>query len=125
VKPVNDLKISLSYGITGNQFAVSPQNAYLQFGSDIMSSYYDLNGTGNSAVIGFYPMQIGNPDIRWEKSRTFDVGLTTWLLDRSVGIVFNWYREDNSDLIISPEIPGTGGDANPGHQCSRHVEQRY
>jgi TonB-linked SusC/RagA family outer membrane protein len=113
VKPVNDLKISLSYGITGNQFAVSPQNAYLQFGSDIMSSYYDLNGTGNSAVIGFYPMQIGNPDIRWEKSRTFDVGLTTWLLDRSVGIVFNWYREDNSDLIISPEIPGTGGDANP------------
>lgn len=113
VKPVNDLKIKVSYGVTGNQFAVSPQNAYLQFGSDIRSSYYDLNGTGNSAVIGFYPVLLGNPDISWEKAKMLDIGLDAWFLDRTIGIVFNWYQEKNTELIISPDLPGTGGGSSP------------
>jgi len=109
VKPVNDLKISVSYGVTGNQFAVSPQNAYLQFGSDVRLSYYDLNGTGNAAVMGFYPLRLGNPNLKPERSKTLDIGLSTLVLNRTVGFTLDWFKETNEDLIIYPDLPGTGG----------------
>jgi TonB-dependent starch-binding outer membrane protein SusC len=111
VKPVNDLTLRVSYGHTGNQFAVSPQNAYIQFGSDVRTSYYDLNGSGNAAVIGFYPLRLGNPDLKPERSKTLDIGLSAMVLNRTVGFSLDWFKETNDDLIVFPNLPGTGGEA--------------
>ena len=60
---LSDLKIRGSWGMMGNQYAISPQYLYYQFSGHVASSYYDLNGTGNSAVLGYYPIYMGNPDI--------------------------------------------------------------
>ena len=108
---INDLKIRGSYGTMGNQFAVSPQNAFILFGGDVTSSWYDLNGTGNSSVPGFYPLRIGNPNTKWETNITTNVGFEARLLNNTFGILFDWYQKKAKDLLFNPELPGTAGGA--------------
>jgi TonB-linked SusC/RagA family outer membrane protein len=110
---ISDLKIRGSWGITGNQFAVSPLNAFFRFGGDPSSSYYDLNGTFNSSLQGFYPLQIANPDVKWEKSTSTDVGFESWLWKNKIGLTFDWYSRKCTDLLFNPELPGIAGDGDP------------
>lgn len=108
---ISALKIRGSYGITGNQFALSPMNAYFVFDSDVTMSYYDLNGTGNSAVPGYYPVSIGNPDLEPERSSMTNIGFEASLWN--LGIVFDWYTEQNEQLLFNPMLPGTSGGLEP------------
>jgi len=109
IKWINDLKIRGSYGTTGNQFAVSPMYSAYLFTGDVRSSFYDLNGTGNSAVPGFFPLQIGNPGIKWETSETVNIGIETQLLNGKVNLIFDWYSKKSKDLIFAAILPGTAG----------------
>jgi hypothetical protein len=100
--------------MTGNQFAVSPQSAYLLFSGNIASSYYDINGTTNSAVVGYYPSQIANPDIRWETTSTINIGFDSRLWNEKIGIIFDWYQRKSEDLIYRNwNLPGTVGETVP------------
>ena len=106
---ISDLKIRGSWGKTGNQFALSPQNAVFLFGSLIGGSYYDLYGTFNSSVQGFYPIQTGNPDATYETGTITDIGFDAGLFNNKVTFIFDWYLKNASDLLYNPEMPGTAG----------------
>jgi TonB-linked SusC/RagA family outer membrane protein len=106
---LSELKIRGSYGLTGNQFAISSDNQSMRFGGNITTSYYDLNGTGNSAVPGYYPIRFGNSDTRWETNRITNIGFETQLWKNTFGVVFDWYLKKSSDLLFTPELQGTTG----------------
>ncbi len=108
---INDLKIRGSYGMLGNQFALSPMNAFATFGGNTGGTFYDLNGTGNSSVQGFSPVRIGNPDIKWESTSITNIGFDARVFNNSLGIAFDWYRKNAEDLLFNPELPGTAGTA--------------
>ena len=112
LKWISDLKIRGSWGKMGNQFSLSPQNAVYLFGESIGASYYDLYGTFNSSVRGYYPLRIGNPDATWETNTTTDIGFDAGLFNSKVTIVFDWYSKKASDLLYNPEMPGTAGVAD-------------
>jgi TonB-dependent starch-binding outer membrane protein SusC len=109
LKWISDLKIRASWGKTGNQFALSPQNAVFLFGSLIGGSYYDLYGTFNSSVRGYYPLRIGNPDATWETNTTTDIGFDARLFDSRISIVSDWYSKKADDVLYNPPLPGTAG----------------
>jgi TonB-linked SusC/RagA family outer membrane protein len=109
LKWISDLMIRGSWGKMGNQFSLSPQNAVYLFGESIGASYYDLYGTFNSSVRGYYPSRIGNPDATWETSTATDAGFDAALFDSKVTIVFDWYLKNSSNLLYNPEMPGTAG----------------
>ena len=109
LKWISDLKIRGSWGKMGNQFALSPQNAVYLFGESIGASYYDLYGTFNSSVRGYYPSRIGNPDAKWETNTATDIGFEAALFDSKVSIVFDWYSKKADDLLYNPPLPGTAG----------------
>jgi len=106
---ISDLKIRGSWGKIGNQFALSPQNAVFIFGSLIGGSYYDLYGTFNSSVQGFYPLQTGNPDATYETGTITDIGFDAGLFNNKVTFIFDWYLKNASDLLYNPEMPGSAG----------------
>jgi TonB-linked SusC/RagA family outer membrane protein len=108
-KWISDLKIRGSWGKMGNQFSLSPQNAVYLFGESIGGSYYDLYGTFNSSVRGYYPSRIGNPDATWETNTSTDIGFDATLFNSKIGIAFDWYSKKASDLLYNPEMPGTAG----------------
>jgi hypothetical protein len=97
----------------GNQFALSPQNAVYLFGESIGGSWYDIYGTFNSPVRGYYPSRIGNPDATWETNATIDIGFEGELFNRKVSIVFDWYLKKTGDLLYNPPLPATAGTGEP------------
>jgi TonB-linked SusC/RagA family outer membrane protein len=109
---ISDLKIRGSYGTMGNQLAVSPINQFYLYGGDVSSSYYDVNGTGNSPLPGFRPVRIGNPDAKWETNITTNIGFEAQLFNSKFGLVFDWYTKNTQDLLFPLELPGTAGGAS-------------
>jgi TonB-linked SusC/RagA family outer membrane protein len=106
-----ELKIRGSYGTMGNMLPVRPENAFYTYSAGAGSSYYDLGGTGNSALQGFRPTQIGNPAAKWETNVTANIGFEAGLFDNKVNLVFDWFTKRAVDLLFNPELPGTSGGA--------------
>jgi TonB-linked SusC/RagA family outer membrane protein len=124
---ITDLKLRASYGVTGNQQAISPYSGNYLFSADIRSSYYDIYGTFNSSVQGFYPSTLPNPDAKWETNRSVDIGFDSWFFDNSLGLKFDWFSSIADDLLSPVENPATGGTAsasfaNVGAMSNKGVE---
>ena len=109
---VSEMKIRGSYGTMGNQLAIDPANQYYLYGGEASTSNYDLNGTGTSSLQGFRPVRIGNTDAKWESNITTNIGFETVLWNK-IGIVFDWYTKETSDLLYQLTLPGTAGSATP------------
>jgi TonB-linked SusC/RagA family outer membrane protein len=110
---INDLKLRGSWGTMGNQLALSPTNQYYTYGGSQSTSFYDINGTMTSSVLGFRPLSIGNPDAKWETSVNADFGFEATLLNNSIGLKVDYYSRKTKDLLYNPELPGVAGAASP------------
>jgi TonB-linked SusC/RagA family outer membrane protein len=109
---INDLKIRGGYGTMGNQLPVSTSNQFYLYSGSPGRSFYDINGTFNSSVLGFFPSRIGNADAKWETSINTNIGFDAVLFNRVLEVVFDWYSKRNTDLLYNPELPGTAGNAS-------------
>ena len=58
---------------------------------------------------GTAPAQIGNPDLRWETTTTFDLGLDVTLLENKLSASFGFYNKDTEDLLLNRPLPTTSG----------------
>jgi TonB-dependent starch-binding outer membrane protein SusC len=100
-KTINDLKLRVSYGATGNN------------GIDPYSSLATLNNVtyiiGGNVVNGFTPSRIANPDLGWETSYQFDTGLDIGLFDNRVLVTLDAYRKETKNLLLNVELPYTSG----------------
>lgn len=109
---VNDLKIRASYGLVGNSNGIGSYASRTTVGGGL---YADLNG--------FTPNQIGNSLLAWEKSKKLDIGLDASLLNNRVGITFDFFNNDISDLLLAaPTLRSTGV---PGASISRNIGSMY
>ncbi|MBS1664300.1 MAG: TonB-dependent receptor [Bacteroidetes bacterium] len=106
---ITDLKIRGSYGIMGNQFNALGTNSYTLYGSNKQTSYYDLNGTGNSLVYGMAQSQIGNPNAKWEQDGNTNIGFDLSILQGAITISADWYNKSIKDLLYQLTLPGTQG----------------
>ena len=98
---VTDAKLRLSAGATGNQEIGN----YLSLAS-IGSVNYAFGGTIQT---GLAPTRLANPDLKWEKTIQYNVGLDLALWDRKVNFVFDAYYKKTNDLLINVPIPLTSG----------------
>jgi len=94
---LNFLKLRASYGRTGN--AEIGEGAYY-------SLYSVANYPDNP---GYIPTQIGNPDLHWEKTDQFDVGLEFGFFNQRLSGEIDYYNKKTSDLLLNVNIPGTTG----------------
>nr|HMP30487.1 SusC/RagA family TonB-linked outer membrane protein [Saprospiraceae bacterium] len=105
---LSDLKLRASYGELGNQFI--PDYRFVDnFGGSVGSTFYDINGNNNSP--GYALTAFGNPLIKWETSKTYNVGFDLWLLENSLSVVLDVYQRNTSDLLYNPPLPATAGAA--------------
>ena len=104
---INFLKLRASYGILGNDRI--PDFRYISL----------LNGEGtyvidNTLVFGTALGAVANPEIRWEKQKTFDVGVDIKLLDHKLDITADYFNRRTEDLLVIPEVSGLLGTSAPG-----------
>ncbi len=108
---ISDLKLRASHGVLGNKENLGPNNPYTLYAQTQTRSYYDLNGTGNSAISGFHPLSIGNPNTRWERNLLTNVGVDASLFNGSLDINFEWYKKYIDGLLFGMQLPATVGEA--------------
>jgi TonB-dependent starch-binding outer membrane protein SusC len=105
---LTDAKLRASWGVMGGQ-RINPGNAFTQFNQGPGSSYYDINGTGNSVVPGFQVNFVGNPAGKWEKNTTKDLGFDATLFNGKTEVAFDYYQKETSDLLFQRAGVATGG----------------
>jgi len=98
LKRFMDAKLRVSYGETGNQAIGS------NFG--FLTAYGRANFAGEP---GLAPAQLGNPDLRWETTREFDVGTDLGFLGGRVSVIADYYVKKTDDLLVSRPISGVSG----------------
>ena len=120
VEWITDLKIRGSYGIMGNQFNALGTNSYTLYGSNKQTTYYDLQGSGNSLVYGLSQSQIGNPNAKWEQDGNTNIGFDLTILKGRLTVSADWYNKSIKDLLYQITLPGTQGAATvPAYNVSK------
>jgi TonB-linked SusC/RagA family outer membrane protein len=102
--PLNSLKLRGSYGTTGNT-SVDPYQTLDQLNRTV----YSFGGTG---AFGYAPNQLANPDLKWEKTATFDLGVDFGVLDNRISGTLDYYRANTTDLLMDRTIPWSTGFKN-------------
>ena len=110
---VNDLKIRGSYGIMGSNNNIDPQNAYSLYGGGYGDAYYDIRGTSNSVVQGFYQTRIGNPRTSWEKDKVSNIGFDVTILNYKLNVSLEYYKKAIEGLLFPQPLPAFVGQASP------------
>lgn len=98
---VNTLKLRLSWGRNGNQ-AISAFQTISKLGN---SDYVD--GTGLAA--GYSPSSLGTPNLSWETTESFNIGLDYALLQSRITGEINFYRNNTYDLLLQRSISSVNG----------------
>ena len=107
---INDLKLRVGYGSTGNDAASGDFPGFSSYNTSIGESSYDITGSGNSVVPGFHQTSTGNPDLKWETTTMLDLGFDL-TLGKHVDLVFDWFDRRTEDLIFGVPLPLTTGSA--------------
>ncbi|WP_158856189.1 SusC/RagA family TonB-linked outer membrane protein [Lunatibacter salilacus] len=110
---LNDLKLRGSYGILGSQNNVNMQNQFNLFGGGIANAYYDIRGTSNSVIQGFFQTRNGNPRTGWERNIISNFGIDASILDNKLDFSFEYYRKSIDGLLFVQPVLATAGGATP------------
>ena len=70
---------------------------------------YPLGSSSCSSSIGQAPNVLANPDLRWEKSQTYDIGLDFGILKNRITGSFDYYNKLNTDLLLNVQVPAVTG----------------
>ena len=99
---VDNLKIRLGYGETSNQSV----DAYSTLGK-LSSVAYNNGATGYTT--GYYVTSLPNPELGWEYSQTYNVGLDFSFFHGRLSGSAEYYIQKTNDLLMSVNLPSTSG----------------
>jgi TonB-dependent starch-binding outer membrane protein SusC len=106
VKPVSFLKLRLTYGVIGNQ-----TNRYSSIATVNTGAAY-IFGDGGQTAFGQQVGALGNPDLKWERTKGINLGVDFTLLNNKLSGIFDYYRNTTNDLLYSVVIPTITGFGN-------------
>ncbi len=95
---ISFLKIKASYGLTGN----AEIGNFASLG--LFSGDAAYNGTP-----GQHPTQLANPDLKWENTKSGDVGFEIGFFNNRFSAEVDLYERNTTDLLLNVEVPGTTG----------------
>lgn len=100
---LNNLKLRLSYGVTGNNKGIGNYASIVGIGGPV---YYPFGGSYTS---GYYAGGIVDKLLTWEKSHEFNVGLDFGFLQNRINGSIDWYNKKSTDLLYKVELPLEAG----------------
>ena len=111
---MNEFKLRLGWGVTGQQsvsgyFPYRP--VYVQ--STNTGSFYPNLYTGKyeGNISTLYP-GIYNPDLKWEETTTWNVGLDMGWLNNRITLALDWYLRESKDLLSYVTVAPGGATSN-------------
>ncbi|QHS56917.1 TonB-dependent receptor [Mucilaginibacter sp. 14171R-50] len=108
---VGDLKLRASYGILGNQNVGIYQ--FLNTYGVSTGSYYAFNNLPVSTT----DIKFANPDIRWERASTFNVGADATFFKNALTLSVDYFNKITRDILLPPVVPGVFGASLPDYNA--------
>ncbi|MEL7599267.1 MAG: SusC/RagA family protein [Bacteroidetes bacterium GWD2_45_23] len=98
---INNLKLRLGWGQTSNQ-AVTP---YATLGRLSLRPY----NFGTTTTTGAYVSEVPNPELGWEFSSTYNIGVDFSLWNNRLRGSADYYIVNTNDLLMKVNLPSTAG----------------
>lgn len=98
-KVMNKLKLRASWGQAGNN-RLSLANSHGQYG---------ITGSTYLGEVGILNTVLGNADLLWETTESFDVGLDLGFFDSRLELVIDAYNKVTYDRLYDNKLPTTTG----------------
>lgn len=100
----SNLKIRGSYGITGNSEIGSYRSLAALDNQD-----YIFGGPNDQLVSGFGPNRVANPNLRWETTTQYNVGIDMGFFNNRLTLTSDYYHKMTNDLLMNISLPHTTG----------------
>ncbi len=106
ISQISELKLRASYGTMGFngignydwQVAINPNTFAIIGGTPAQGAFFN---------------QLGNVDLKWEKTEMTNIGLDLGLFDNKITLAAEYYRRLTKDLILAQPIPNSLGYSQP------------
>jgi len=103
IDAINNLKLRLSYGITGNS------------GVDAFSTLATFSTQGTAAILDGIPVpgvvqgSLANPNLKWETTTQYDAAVEFSLFNNRLSGEVDLYYKKTDDLLLEAEVPSITG----------------
>lgn len=114
----SDFKIRASWGITGNSRLGVYQSMGLMGTTDV--------AFGDEVYVGYVHSTIPNPDLRWERTSQYNVGIDLAFFKDRLSFTADVYEKNTTDLLqnlkLAPSAGYSSRTINTGHLRNRGIE---
>ena len=97
---LDDLKLRVGYGITGNSEMARTTNYAMEFTTYPRATNYDLGGTNTATNLGYRLGRFGNEDTKWESTKMANLGIDITLGKGKFSTSLDLYHKQTSDMLI-------------------------
>lgn len=97
---MDDLKLRVGYGHTGNAEIPRATNFAMLFGTTPANTNYDLSGANTGSDLGYRLATYGNEDTRWEATKMTNIGLDATFARGRFSTSLEFYNKVTSDMLI-------------------------
>ena len=98
----DDLKLRTSWGQTGNQ-EIGNNGSVLTFGTGPLAVF------DNQAFSSADPSRIANPDLKWETTEQFNVGIDASIFEGRVSATIDYFVKNTKDMLFNIPLPTATG----------------
>ena len=100
---LSNLKLRLSYGVTGNNTGIGAYDTQQTLSSPITYSFGDKYSTGYTAS------SIVNKDLKWETSTEYNAGIDFGFIGGRINGSIDVYQKTSKDLLFEVQLPLVSG----------------
>ncbi|WP_084273514.1 SusC/RagA family TonB-linked outer membrane protein [Maribacter antarcticus] len=99
------LKIRGSWGVTGNQ-NIGNYTQYALVDNNVPAVFGDTFAPGSAVN------SLSNPNLGWETTEQFDIGLDLSLFKDRVSFIYDYYTKNTTNLLFNIQVPRESGFSN-------------
>lgn len=106
---LNNGKLRLSWGRTGNNRTTTPYDFYAQM-QTLPGSSESLDYVRDGKIVsGYFPSNMENPYLKWETTEQTDLGLDLGFLQDRIKLTVDLYQKSTYDLLLQADLPASSG----------------
>ncbi len=108
-KWLNMAKLRVSYGTNGNRSLKDTYLALSNLANGGLYAYYKYGSTSQEVLNALQVSRLGNPNLEWEKTSSWNFGLDFSVLDRRLSGSIDVYHKRTHDMIMAQRLPNFTG----------------
>ena len=105
---LDDAKFRVSYGTNGNRSLSDTYASMSNLADGGVMVYVKPDGTPQ-VMESLSVSRLGNPNLTWEKTSAWNVGLDFGFLGNRIGGSIDWYAKSTKDMIMWQRLPSFSG----------------